>query len=187
MKQLKVFFLGALFLAAVNQASAQVDLKINPIGLLFSNLNVAAEFGVADNIGIEATAGFGWNKFNLDDDAEFRSTLIRGGVNARYYFNPSKGIDRFYGGIYTRYAGGKLTAEDETTREDATSTRLSVGFIFGYKVVARNEHLLFDFGLGAGRAIISRWEYEDGSEVNTDDIPLLNIDIPFYISVGYRF
>ena len=47
MKQFKVIAVMLLALVAFNRASAQVDVKINPLGLLFSNFNVAAEFGLA--------------------------------------------------------------------------------------------------------------------------------------------
>lgn len=171
-------------LCIFNALQAQVDLKLNPIGLLFKNLNATAEFGLTQNIGLEVTGGVGWNKLNLAADDDYKGSIVRVGANGRYYFNPKNSIDGFYAGIYTRYAGGAYKFAEERFN----STRLSGGFIFGYKVIAGNEKLLFDFGLGFGRAFI--YEFKDPNDsTNTadiDDIPLLNLDIPFYISIGYR-
>jgi Protein of unknown function (DUF3575) len=167
-----------------NVLQAQVDLKVNPVGLLFKNLSAAAEFGLAENIGLEVTGGVGWNQLNLTGEDNFKGSIIRVGANGRYYFNPKNSIDGFYAGIYTRYAGGAYKFEEERFN----STRFSGGFIFGYKVVARNEKLLFDFGLGFGRAFVFKLTDPNDSTntANLDDIPFLNWDIPFYISIGYR-
>lgn len=184
-------FVAALFLTlmAVARLSAQVDLKIQPIGLLFKNVGVAAEFGLKENVGLEATAGVDWDDLSLivgsSDEENFSSRKIRLGGNLRYYFNTSdKRLDRFYAGVYSRYAGGKWTSDVDDS--EVTSTRLSAGFLFGTKVVARNERLLFDFGIGFGRAFVYEFDSDEGN-VDLDDIPFVNWDIPIYLSIGYRF
>lgn len=189
MKQLSLIPLALFCLVAATNVHAQVDVKINPIGILFNNINVAVEFGVADNFGVEVTPGYGWNKLNFANDEDYTGSLFRVGVNGRYYLNPSeKGLNGFYIGAYTRYAGGSYKYETDTESEKVNSTKVSLGFLLGGKIVARNERLLFDFGTGFGRALVYKFEDANGSDdVDVTDIPFLNWDIPFYISVGYRF
>jgi len=188
MKRITIPFLALFFLAASTTVQAQVDLKINPIGLLFSNLNVAAEFGVSENFGVELAPGFAWNSLNLANDDDFKGSLVRVGVNGRYYLNPNeKGLNGFYIGAYTRYAGGSYKFEDDTETQKFNSTRFALGFLLGGKIVARNEKLLFDFGTGFGRALVYKFTDPNGTdEVDLSDIPFVNWDIPFYISIGYR-
>ena len=50
-------------LVSVSAVQAQVDIKINPVGLIFSRAIVSAEFGVKDNIGIKYTAVWGGPPF----------------------------------------------------------------------------------------------------------------------------
>lgn len=189
MKQLKFFASIVLVSFSFASAQAQFDLKINPLGLLFSNFTVAGEIGLNQekNLGLEVTAGVGFNKFTVtvdDVEDEYRTSTFRTGANVRYYFNPDKGLDKFYTGLYGRYAGGKWSAED--SNEELTSNRFALGFLFGTKIVSGNERFVFDFGIGFGRALVYKVE-GDGEVVNLDDIPLLNWDIPAYISLGYRF
>jgi hypothetical protein len=188
MKRITISLFALFCFAASTTVQAQVDLKINPIGLLFSNLNVAAEFGVSDNFGVEVAPGFAWNSLNLSDDNDFRGNLFRVGVNGRYYLNPNeKGLNGFYIGAYTRYAGGSYKFEDDTETQKYSSTRFALGFLLGGKIVARNEKLLFDFGTGFGRALVYKFTDQNGTdEVDLSDIPFANWDIPFYISIGYR-
>lgn len=190
MKQLASIPLFALFLLfTTNTLQAQVDLKINPLGVLFNNLNVAVEFGVKDNFGIEVTPGFGWGKLNLLNDSDFDGTVFRLGVNGRYYLNPNeKGLNGFYIGGYTRYKGGVYShINDDNTTDKFNSSKFSLGFLLGGKVVARNERLIFDFGTGFGRALVYKFSDPNGqNNANLSDIPFLNWDIPLYISIGYR-
>jgi hypothetical protein len=53
----KLLFVLAL-LATYTSLDAQVELKINPIGAIFASPDVAVEFGVSDDIGIEPTVGY---------------------------------------------------------------------------------------------------------------------------------
>ena len=188
MKRITVSLLALFCLAASTTVHAQVDLKINPVGILFNNLNVAAEFGLSDNFGLEVTPGFGWNKLNLDDANDYKGNIFRLGVNGRYYLNPNdKGLNGFYIGAYTRYAGGTYSYKGDTETQKYNSTRASLGFLLGGKIVARNEKLIFDFGTGFGRALVYKFTDANGSdEADLSDIPFLNWDIPFYITIGYR-
>ncbi len=189
MKQL--LLIPALALLCLGSINAQVDLKVGPIGLLFSDVNIAAEFGVSENIGIEVTPGFGWNTLNLVADDDYKGSIFRLGANGRYYFNPDdKKLNGFYAGVYTRYAGGKFTFDDNENNihEEVKSTRIAGGILLGAKIVAANERLIFDLGLGFGRAF--KYSFEDQNDPNKNfdlsDIPFLNFDLPINLKIGYR-
>lgn len=186
MKQSKIFSALLFFsFISVTNIMAQVDVKISPLNLLFGNLAGSAEVGVAPNIGIEATLGHTWNNITIDGD-KYKSAKPRFGVNARYYFNPNdKGLNNFYGAVYTRYSNANLKRETDNVNGDYR--RVGAGFMFGYKLVSRNEKLVFDFNVGFGRTLHNRFSLVNGESVNLNSIPLVNWDIPGTISIGYRF
>lgn len=185
MKSLLKINLVLFLLASFTVAQAQVDIKVNPVGLIFSRAILSAEFAIKDNIGIEAQGGVAWPSFSVNDE-KFKSNTVRYGVNGRYYFSPDKGIDRFYAGIYTRFVNGEMTSTVDDGR--VKRNRASGGILLGYKVVARNERLVFDFGLGLGRVFTNKYTpNSEGQEaLDLSDIPFLNIDAPLFLTIGYR-
>ena len=64
MQKLIYLPLMLLCLFAYHQSVAQVDVTVNPIGLLFKDLSIGADFAVAENFSIEATLGFSSGKTN---------------------------------------------------------------------------------------------------------------------------
>lgn len=173
---------------ASTSSFAQVDVKVGPLGPLFGTLNLRSEFGLSDNFGLEAVLGGSWNKINFDEGDDLKNTILRAGINGRYYFNPSEiGLDKFYIGLYSRYSSGKARSTAENSDEYNT-TRFAGGFMFGLKTFSRNERLHFDFHLGVGRAFVYNIKAIDDAEpVNLGDIPFLNVDIPLTVAIGYRF
>jgi hypothetical protein len=170
-------------------ANAQVDLKINPIGVLFKNIQVASEFGVSENFGVELTAGYGWDRLSFlvdgtSEEEDFKGSVYRLGVNGRYYLNPSdKGLNRFYIGAFSRYKGGRYSLNEDKV----SANKFSLGFLLGTKIVAANEKLLFDFGIGFGRALVNKYTNDaTGESEDVSDVPFFNFDIPLYVSIGYR-
>lgn len=180
MKQLLTLIATVLTLSL----SAQTELKINPIGALFSSPDLSAEFGVKDNIGIEPYIGASWYNLTVSD-TKFKSTGVGYGLNGKYYFSPDKGIDKFYAGIYLR--GGSSTFKSDSTgsNDSFKRNRLGAGLSLGYKWVSRNN-VIFEVGGGLGRKIYSKYSNEAGT-VNIADIPILNIDGFFKFAIGYRF
>lgn len=179
---IKLTFASLLLFLFSTQAQAQVDLKLSPFGLLFSNISGAAEFGVSEKVGIDVGLGYNWNSFKLNDE-KFKSGVVRAIVNPRYYFNTKRGLDGFYAGFYTRYANGSWTSTVDNQK--ATTNRLAVGFNLGAKIVASNERLVFDFGIGAGRAFVNKIEGGD-KDVDFTALPFFNVDFPLRVAVGYR-
>ncbi|MBL7782308.1 MAG: DUF3575 domain-containing protein [Saprospiraceae bacterium] len=189
MKQFAIALFALFCVASSTTLNAQVDIKIDPTGLLYNTLKLSAEFGVTDNFGVEITPGFAWRNLNLLNENDYKGRVFRVGVNGRYYLNPNdKGLNGFYIGGYTRYAGGTYTFEGDTETDKFNSTRFALGFLLGGKIVSRNEKIIFDFGTGFGRALVFKFTDPNGTdEADLSDIPFLNWDIPLYLSVGYRF
>ncbi len=176
-----------LLFILIAQSRAQVDVQINPIGILFSNINATAEFGVSNDFGIEGGLEYNFQNFDVDD-FEYKNNAIGFRAIGKYYFGPEDGIDRWTIGAYTRFATGTASGDDNTGggREEVKNTKFAIGFYTGYKWVSR-KNIVFELGLGIGRNFVRTFEYEDGTEVDTSDIPLLNIDILGRLSLGYRF
>jgi len=192
MKRSILLGIWAVFTASM--ASAQVDIKVGPLGLLFSNLNLGIEFGAAQNIGIEVTPGIDWGVLSSGwgavADNDYKATALRIGLNGRYYFKATeKRLDGFYAGIYSRYGGGKYSYTDPDTNEkdEFKSTRVAGGFLIGGKIISSNERIIFDLGIGLGRAFVYRFEDQNGSEeVDFSDIPFANFDMPINLKIGFR-
>lgn len=120
---MKKYLIAIAFLVvAGTQAQAQVEVKINPVALLFTGIGVGVEYGFSDVVGAELSA------LIVEDGG---AVWLAG----KYYLKPQEGLDRFYMGLYTG-----------TTGED-----LGLGFLIGSKVKSRNSRALFDIGIGAGR------------------------------------
>lgn len=185
----KFLFLAAIMsMIALTRSFAQVDVKVGPLGPLFGTLNLRSEFGLAENFGLEATVGGSWNKINFDEGNDLKNSILRFGVNGRYYFNPSEvALDKFYIGLYSRYSAGKARSTEENADEYNTN-RFSGGFLVGFKTFSRNQRLLFDFNLGFGRAFVYKIKGIGNAEpVNLSDIPFVNLDLPTTLAIGYRF
>lgn len=185
---MKNFFFSCLLLVAmVSQSSAQVDVQINPIAILFSSIDLTAEFALSQDFGIEGGLDYNFQNFDIDD-IEYKNNGVGVRALGKYYFSPDKGIDKWNIGAYMKFVSGTSTTEDATTseRDEVKNTRFAVGFYVGHKWVSK-KNIVFEIGLGVGRNFVSKHEYSDGTEVDDDDIPLLNVDLIPRLSLGYRF
>ena len=180
-----LMFTLALF-GFANQAKAQVDVTINPIGLLFGDLNVGFDFVLSDNLSVEGTIGIATGSDDLVD-AESKYFGLPITVFGKYYFNPNNGADKFYVDAWLRFVNRsyKWEGDNASSYVDYSQTRVGIGFGIGYKIVS-DGNFVFDIGLGAGRALVDNTKYDDGAgNQTTVDWP----DIMFAgkIGVGYRF
>lgn len=102
---------------------AQTELKISPFALLIPAGAVSLEYGVSESFGVEidAVAGGGGG-------------YVTG--NAKYYFNPRAGLDRFHIGMFM---------------SSGVESSPGIGFLIGSKIVSP-KNVLFEFGLGGGRS-----------------------------------
>ncbi len=185
---MKQFLFLALFLCSFAYTSrAQVDVQINPIGLLFSSVDLSAEIPVSPDFGIEGVVGYDFQNFKFDD-VKYKNNAFSTRVIGKYYFNPGEAsIKGFNVGAYLRYSTGTASVSDEDSNSgDVINTKLGLGVYTGYKWVSK-RNVVFELGLGMGRKLIRTYEYSDGSSADTSDIPFLNFDIFGRFSIGYRF
>lgn len=161
------------------KAAAQVDLTLNPVGALFGDFNIGADFGLSENFSIEAQVGFGANKI-----AGIKGTNIPVNVVGKYYFNPKHGVDRFYVDAFLRFVNRNWEYDDNSTNANFTSTRFGIGFGIGYKIVAA-KGFVFDIGFGAGRALVTNNKYESGGV--EQDVDWGNAIFLGKFGIGYRF
>ncbi|MEY4903672.1 MAG: hypothetical protein RLZZ292_1487 [Bacteroidota bacterium] len=179
----------ALLVLATTMSYAQTDIKIRPIGLLFSNIQVGAEFGVNENFGVEIEPYFASTKLKLDSD-NFKSTRLGSNLYGKYYFSPNKGIDGINAGIYINFASGnaKLDSTTVTSNKGIQTTSAAIGFALGYKWVS-NGNFMLETTAGFGRKLLNKYEDKDDptNTVDLSGIPLANWDALLRITVGYRF
>ncbi len=190
---MKKFFFSYLlgFLGIAPSLTAQVEVKINPIGLLIGRATANVEMGITPKVGVEASVGYNYFTLTYTDDNQGREAVLQNRtyrlmLNGRYYFNTKKGLDRFFLGAYGRYTGGSLLGKGEHENEVVTHNRLAAGMLIGYKAVTRNQKFVFDFNLGLGYAPFNKYA-ADGTDIDLSEIPILKMDIPASISIGYRF
>ncbi len=181
------FLLPFCFLFAwIARSNAQVDVQINPVGILFRSIDLTAEFPVSEDFGVEGALGYDFQSYKIDD-LDYKNNGFGVRAIGKYYFGPENGIDRWNIGGYLRVSSGKSTAEEaDAGKTEVKNNKFAVGFYTGYKWVSR-KNVVFELGLGIGRNFVRKFEFDDGSEVDTSDIPLLNIDIFGRLSLGYRF
>ena len=187
MKKLVFPILMTLFFAG--SISAQVDLKINPIGVLFSSPDISAEFIVSDHIGVEASLGFVYGKSAIND-FNFSRSGITAFLMGKYYFGPiNRGGDGFNVGIYSKLRDIKYKEVDDTDQinDSYTRNKIAIGLSIGYKLVAEGG-FIFGIDAGLGRALNNKFVYDDeaNSTFNFNDVPFLNIDAIGHIVIGYR-
>ncbi len=115
-------------------ASAQFEVKTNPIALLFEVGLISLEVSNLDDWGgqldIVGANGGGW---------------VYG--TAKYYLNPKYGADRFQIGAFA----GSIFGEGDSA--------FGLGFELGYKVLSR-KRLIFEASLGIGRAFGSSTDFD---------------------------
>ncbi len=182
MRTVKFFaLLGFVALAALpNLATAQVDVTLNPIELLVGDISAGADFAITENFSIEAGVGISAGK--VGDDFKWSSIPVT--AVGKYYFNPRRGSDGFYADAFLRYVNRSYNAEANSNNADAKWSRLGLGFGIGFKAVSA-KGIVFDIGVGAGRAIIDDLTYEENGEEYSFDWP--NLMLYGKLGVGYRF
>ena len=176
---LSAISLVAMLFVLQPAAQAQVDLTLNPIGILFGGINVGADFGVSENFSIEATLGYGSNKI-----LDVQGTNIPVIATGKYYFSPKQGADRFYADAFLRYMNRQWNYDDNTNQLDYTSNRFGIGFGVGYKVVSKGG-FVFDVNLGGGRVLFEQNVFEGNGEQETVNWP--DLIIQGKLGIGYRF
>lgn len=187
MKFKSLLFTAFLGLVLTTTASAQFELKTNPIGMLFSRPELAIEYGVGPSFGLEGTLLLNLGKYQIDGsnyDLDKSTNMI---LRGKYYLKPDAGIDRWYTGVYTKYQKGKGKAFDSSNyRQDIKTSRFAIGFLLGYKWVSKHN-VAFELNAGLGRIIMANVHYSDVRGTKQDETGTLKLDGIGTITIGYRF
>ena len=121
MKKLLILSFLALSLARI---TAQTEIKISPIPLLFGVGALSVEQGISESFGLDGDIVFGDGFFGVN-------------LSGKYYFDPKLGLDKFHIGAFLGTIGADNT--------------VGIGFLAGTKLISR-KNLLFEIGLGVGRS-----------------------------------
>jgi len=184
---MKTRLLTILFACFFVGAYAQIDVKINPLGLLFGSPDLSADFALSDKFSVEGGLGLNLGKFSIND-VSYKRNGVSFFAAGRTYFNPEAGADKFGLGIYARAKNIRSKVDVGESANNYTRNRFALGFMVGWKWVS-DSNIVFEIDLGAGRAFVNKIKYDDpdASTLNIDDIPSLNIDVLVRFAVGYRF
>ena len=136
MKKIKLVALFIIGYAIGMQA--QVEIKANPIGLLFGGIQAQMEIPMRSDIGMEVEVIGGVN---------FGGAVL---LHGKYYFKPD-GLDRGYLGAMMGYLGGDFG-------EESGSGGFGFGFEGGFKWVG-TRRVIFEIGGGVGRAAQGAFPY----------------------------
>ncbi len=184
----KTFFFIA-FSVLVFNCQAQVDVKINPIGLLFSNANLAAEFGT-NRFGVEPSIGLSYDNPLLPDN-NFSSIGHSYGFKGKYYFKPQKDFVGLYTGMYLRGEQTDFTSKNSYVVATYSREFWAIGYVLGYKWVTK-RNIVFDFDAGLGRKLMYKktepiTNFNGASIYETQSFESPVLDGYFRFAVGYRF
>lgn len=167
--------------ASFLKMNAQLDVSINPIGILFNNYGITVEKGLSESFGIELTADYSAQKYKLVDESVSSNGFgVR--LMGKYYLSPKNGLDRFNIAPYIKIGSNKF--KDNT--EEVSNFRFAGGLYIGYKIVAKSN-VLFELGFGFGKAFINKYTVNGEEVVDGGDYPVFNIDATGKLAVGYRF
>ena len=178
---MKKLTIATFFCALSFVGISQLDATLAPVGLLWGDLSLTADYCLSDNVSAECSAGFGGR--SIDDtiigEYTYRNLNIQGSV--KYYFNPSNGCDELYAGGFIR-AINRSYDYTNTSSTDYSNSRIGAGVLVGTKKVS-DSGFVFDINLGIGRALY------DNVTINDDDTAIAWPDIMFVgkLGLGYRF
>ncbi len=172
-----------LFAAFSFNLNAQIDVTIDPLGLLFGSITAGVDYGFSEDLSAEARFGFASRDITLGG-VEYSGNGFEVKAFGKYYFSPADGCDKWHIGPFIDYNLINLASDNEP---DVAWTRLGVGLYSGYKWVS-GRGVVFDIGLGFGRNFINEFDSDDGQEVDLTDIPFLfDFNVTGKLGVGYRF
>jgi hypothetical protein len=179
MKNLGILTLFLAFMGLSQTSQAQIDVTVNPIGILFGDLSAGVDFAVSEKFSVEAQVGFGGDKGGEGTSAYKYRNLGTTGL-AKFYFNPNRGADRFYVDGFVKFINRNYDYTDDNFFSDYKQNRLGIGAGLGYKVVSGGG-FVFDINIGGGRALLDKTSV-DGTTIDWPDIIVTG-----KLGIGYRF
>ena len=198
MKKSIVVFI--FIISGIISSEAQHDIKINVLGLLYSNYSGSYEYVLNKRSGINLTAGYFTTPRILKGIIETGYSATGVALEYRYYFNESE-IDAsgFWVSPYMKYSRKKYKSIPADVSVDSvsvdipitdyTSQKLTLGAALGVKFAINNMIIIGGY-LGTGRAIYTK-EYISNESLTEEQKDFLNkLDSKWQfrlgINVGFR-
>ena len=195
MKNYLLAFVLFLF-AALPAAYAQLEVKVNPLGIIWGgDIDVSLEYVASPQFGIEARIPFRGGNITLGSEGfdRFKTGAI---ISGKYYFKPELGGDNFYAGMYGKYFNTSYDSQIAGSINSFKRNRFALGMLLGYKWVSE-QGILVDINFGLGRALSTNYKFEseDLDEAGQSAViglfegidKLIKVDVVTTLAVGYRF
>ena len=182
---MKKLITASFFCSASFFCISQVDATLAPIGLLWGDFSLSADYCFNENLSAEFGAGFGSRTQDSSAfDQGYTSTNLNFQGSVKYYFSPNQGGDGVYAGGFLRSINRNIDYSDNLI-SSYDQSRIGAGVLLGTKRVSYSG-FVFDINLGAGRAFFDEttFEDEDGGSLVIDWPDLM---ITGRLGLGYRF
>lgn len=172
----------AVFALTIKPASAEVNLRIDPLNTLIGTANVQLDFGIADTWTLGPSIRY--IDRTIDD---FETSAYGLGIRANYYFNRKVFTQGWYLGPSLGYASAKVKTDDGLGGDlEGTGTGVTAAVIAGYQWMWES----FNINLGAGPAYTTigdiTVETDDGNYKEEFD-GLSGVDIALEFTLGWKF
>jgi Protein of unknown function (DUF3575) len=183
--KMKNLMIGTAICLATTVANAQTDVKLNPVGIVFSSSSLTVESALKHNFGLEGTFGGIYQNFQIFGEG-YNNYGINGRAQIKYYFDDKSknNIDGFWSSFYL-CGLSKRTNTILNNQTNVYINRLGFGFGGGYKYVNK-QHVVIEFSTGIGSIVMNTNQDANGNNVPNNTLPY---PIEFFGSfkIGYRF
>jgi hypothetical protein len=191
----KISLLVFVIILSQNFSFSQVDFKGGLYASIPFGFFSAVEYGLYDDLGIEL--GVISNPGMKRGQTHVSGTAIM--LNARYYFSPDYGLDRFYAGFYLRPHTSVIKKEipnfffpvfptpTNATFEFLRDSGVGIGLLIGKKFIKKNNYSI-DLNVGFGRNVGRRvYDIEAPSSVfGGGRLDRVDLDFLYSLVIGYR-
>jgi len=159
-----------LFAICFGKLNAQVDLKFNPLGIIFFGpVQASAEFPVNKKMTLDLGAGIRLNSSLIPYRDNTFSQDYKVLALLQYYPNAFQSMDRFSVGLYSKNRFGTFNIGDTSL----PFRRLAFGFAFGLKYYDAPTRFGFGLQLGSGIAYVNSYTNVDGM---TNDFKAISVE-----------
>jgi len=156
---------------------------MNPIGILWGDLNVGIDFVVDSQWSVELQGGYRSSGISIGDvTRDYEVTAIPVTFLGKYYFQPERKASKIYALIFFSYVDRSFDFEPNSLLgRDYDEVYFGPGFGVGYKFVLTNN-FVFDLNAGLGRAFF-HVHSASASNIGVD----VDAIVTGKIAIGYRF
>ncbi len=160
--KLKNHLLSAFFFfMLLGNLNAQVDIKFNPLGIVFFGpVNASVEFPISHKMSLDLGAGIRLNSSLIPYRNNAFSQDYKVLALWQYYPNAFQKMDRFSIGLYSKNRFGIFNVGETAL----PFRRLAFGFAFGLKYYDAPTRFGFGLQLGSGIAYVNNFTNVDGTK-----------------------